>query len=642
MDLLVSTAVIALFALGTAGWGLVLLRVDGGERRPVGPLAAAIGIAAWGALGAPLMLAGAARGIVLDLALGVGIVLALSSMLGETARRRMADALMAARRAPLATAAAWLPVAATFGFLLYTLVPSDYFTERDDLRKYLGHLQRLLQTGTIAGSPVNSTGSETLGLQTFLQAWVASHLSLLHVLAVDNVLGLALLMALPAAHVVGPNGRCLPALAAMLLALAIHPMIINVSAVYSAAIVVCALSLVIARQPRDGFRFRHGAVPGAAYAFLVAVKPIFAVFVGFHAVAVAALLIGRNRRAADGARWIGHALVWALLFIAPWLLVHAGDYIAAFGGGALDLATEGLAYVDEAAQPNPAFSFLATDRLPIGGTPLAYTVIAALLFAAGVRTVARSVRNPAPGNRGIALAAGALALPAAFVVQLALLAPRMSGPEHMLRMLAPELIGVAVAVALLWAEVFPGRRDTAILVAASAVVAALFAPTITERAEYAWRYHTLRTYPHGTEPFLVDYIHSSVGDTRRRQIGQLQALVPAGDSILAWTASPYFLDFSRNPIIDVEVSGTSMPWAGEAFAMKPKYVIWQVRGMVMEQFPYLQHAAAASWSYGYDRRYYRAAAAFGVRLSQLVKRGETIGRLNTDDESWVVVRLPVD
>jgi hypothetical protein len=47
----------------------------------------------------------------------------------------------------------------------------------------------------------------------------------------------------------------------------------------------------------------------------------------------------------------------------------------------------------------------------------------------------------------------------------------------------------------------------------------------------------------------------------RARLEQTQALVPAGEALIAWVNTPFHLDFARNPIVDVEPAGAGNPWA---------------------------------------------------------------------------------
>jgi hypothetical protein len=56
------------------------------------------------------------------------------------------------------------------------------------------------------------------------------------------------------------------------------------------------------------------------------------------------------------------------------------------------------------------------------------------------------------------------------------------------------------------------------------------------------------------------------GNTSLR-IAEVQKKMPAGQPFVAWVSTPFYLDFRRNFIFDVDISGIGSPWAfipGEA------------------------------------------------------------------------------
>lgn len=316
--------------------------------------------------------------------------------------------------------------------------------------------------------------------------------------------------------------------------------------------------------------------------------------------------------------------------------------MAALRGGLPNFAVEGLQLVNGPVAANPGLDLLSTTRAVMGGSFLDFTITTAILLVLAIGAAILCVRRQpqAVNGPGIALAAAGIAVGAGVFLMLPVVSPLLSGPYNTLRFLTPTLIGSTVAILILAGDLIPGRKGGILALGLSAIGTALFWPTMIERVHYAWQYHTIRAFPHATEPLLLDYIHDSVGAARRDQIAKLQAQVPVGEPIIAWVGSPYFLDFRRNPIIDVELAGTATPWAAQALAMNARYVIWQHQGLVMEPFDYLRRAPRASWAYDYDRRMHRAAAAFASRLAGLVQTGALIGSLHDKDESWVVVRLP--
>lgn len=55
-------------------------------------------------------------------------------------------------------------------FAIATRLPQTVFNSHDDFEKYFAYPVRMLETGTLVGSPLSALGSEALGGQTFFTA----------------------------------------------------------------------------------------------------------------------------------------------------------------------------------------------------------------------------------------------------------------------------------------------------------------------------------------------------------------------------------------------------------------------------------------------------------------------------------------
>jgi hypothetical protein len=66
----------------------------------------------------------------------------------------------------------WTAALALMGFTIaFQLAPSLYNTG-DDFQQYFPHAVRMVDTGTLYGSPLNGLGGVTLGAQAFLQGFI--------------------------------------------------------------------------------------------------------------------------------------------------------------------------------------------------------------------------------------------------------------------------------------------------------------------------------------------------------------------------------------------------------------------------------------------------------------------------------------
>lgn len=86
-------------------------------------------------------------------------------------------------------------------------------------------------------------------------------------------------------------------------------------------------------------------------------------------------------------------------------------------------------------------------------------------------------------------------------------------------------------------------------------------------------------YQRGWSPRAIEQMqnlaHNALHEDLGKRISEIQALVPEHEPLLVWIATPFLLDFKRNPIIDVDIGGISTPWA---ITPPVSYIMWQYEG----------------------------------------------------------------
>jgi hypothetical protein len=132
----------------------------------------------------------------------------------------------------LCAAVPGLLIVAIMVFTVKTQLPPKVFNWHDDFEKYFAHPVRMLQTGTLFGSPLNALGSETLGGQTLLHGFILNHFPIQYINGADAVFGLFLCLLLSASSL-GLRPVYLPMfLLSPLVVFFINPQYVNVSALY--------------------------------------------------------------------------------------------------------------------------------------------------------------------------------------------------------------------------------------------------------------------------------------------------------------------------------------------------------------------------------------------------------------------------
>ena len=604
---------IAAYVLPLCGWGWAVRRALRMDRGPW-PLAAVLGLSAVVFLGGILNLARLARPWALAIVAAAGVVFFFASLRGIPFRWAF---LRNGRRAAML-----LFAVAVAGFAAHTELPPRAYNFHDDYQKYFAHPVRMIETGTVYGSPLSAVGSETLGGQAFLQGFLVAALPVREINGFDAVVALFLCLVL--AGELASGSRCWIAVAAMLAVVTIDPQSVNISAIYSAGALVMALAAIVS-DPRA---LGHSALPnpvavGLLCAALIALKTTYVPFALLALIALAAVF---------GWRWGARSVASFALIVLPWIALHAPHYLAGMRAG--QRSSPGLFSGGMVALSG--IHPLSFARLPYGASVASYT----LLFAAigvspllvcwaargGDETILRRVRVLAAiGAAGMAHYA------------LMLLTGPLQSVATAVRYTAPVAIGLAPAAFAIAASHAQNSRSggkaRAGVAALAAISLALFAPSLAERAAQAWTSGSTLAFSWlANNSEYLDYNRQILYGPVRQKVAAMQNLIPTGDTILAWTDVPFYLDYARNPIIDAEPAGLSTAWAQPPEA---RYLIWEYNGYATR--PESDLIEQTRDEAALERRHGAKTLEFLARVRDWTARGQV---LYDDGESRVVRLAP--
>ena len=580
MKVVFALAVFAAAAFMLYGWGWAARRILRAEAALWSATAAA-GMAAVVFIGGLLNLARIAFPWALGCLAAAGIALGVVALLKERPRKFEVSAL------------AWfiVPVAVLI-FTIVTQVPPRAYNFHDDFQKYFGHPVRMLETGTVFGSPLNDIGVDTLGGQAFLDGFAVAFFPIQYINGVGAALALFLCMMLASQF---------KNIVATLSVIFINPQYVNISALYTGSFLMMAVMV------EDG---ASAAITGLLYAALTSLKGTFALFVALH---LAAAVFVR------GAKWTLKAAAFAALFLAPWILVHAPHYVEVFKSVAPEI-------VDHGVRPAESFNMFSTQPLDYGSTPLDYTGLMIAVGSCGLMmaTLKRKVDM---------IAAACFAVIAAYLVLVYISGPRYAGYAQAIRYFTPFAIGVA-PVAFGAASLAFSRsaeyRWIPLVVAAVSVLA--FTPSLRDRAEQAVHSRSVLAFSWlAPDAGYLEYNRQVLyGDVRQR-IAAAQAKIPAGDEVVAWINAPFYLDYARNRVVDVEPGqGLVAPWS--VMPAGARYFMWEYRGYAnLEEADYLEVMAE-----GPDVLRHVAAARLNLtnQLKEIMQHSEKL----YDDGGIVVFR----
>ncbi len=185
---------------------------------------------------------------------------------------------------------------------------------------------------------------------------------------------------------------------------------------------------------------------------------------------------------------------------------------------------------------------------------------------------------------------GAAAAGAMIYVLSLLLIPALIGVQGTVRYYAPFLIGIAPAIfGSMGAQLGAGGWGTRITplgatlpIGLALLAGAPFLGTAYGRAKQAYEAGTILAFPAAaaSKSYYArnqDVLEGGI----RAKMESAQRMIPEGETVIAWVDIPFYLNFSRNVLYDVNIAGLAQSWAVRPAA---HYLLWQHPHGLDEQY----------------------------------------------------------
>lgn len=630
------------------------------------PFTIILGLAGLIFLGGVLNLAGIAYPIVLDAivlaGLGYFVLIFPKAKYCKTLLLRRSQIL--SRANILRFLPSGLLIGIVFFFSAYTLSLPKVFNYHDDLEKYINHPIRMLSTGSLRGGHLNALGSETLGGQAFLHAFVASHWPIGYVNCVDTVFGLTLcLIAVSSAAL----SLRLPAWYIPLVVacpLIINPQIVNISASYTASALMlflfCGTLIELRNRDDSSSPLPHAVCTGLVYSALVVLKTSFLLLPPLHFIV---LLLGYaiyTTRLKDVFSWAIKVVISSIFVLSPWIMLYFSHLHAFF----FDRSHSNFAFqwLDFLRNSAPILDPFSLDPLFWGfGDSLAcYTFAILLTGCCGIILIVFQFPNCRSDK---ALTATAIAAcftpPLLYGLTIYLISPVLTGLDTALRYLCPVIIAAAPSAMILAAtsvsETNPGiytqrlfvKKPILILAFFSLLILGAFSGSFIKRVEQAAAYGSILSFSNLVKnPETIAYNHYVFSMDAKEKVQTAQERVPKHESLATWTSLALHLDYKRNHIFDIEPAGLITPWADFPFGqgidegiayfktLGIDYVLWQYSGYAVRTKEFIFGLAASP---------YKGLRMTGLRTHQFLDFLSTLTQQSEvlyNDGSMVVLKLP--
>jgi hypothetical protein len=508
-------------------------------------------------------------------------------------------------------------------FTVKTQLPPKIFNHHDDFEKYFAHPIRMLQTGTLFGSPLNALGSETLGGQAVLHSIVINHFPIAYINGADAVFGLLLCLLLPAS-IFPKRTVFLPmSLIGSLMVFFINPQYVNISAIYLAAAFMMVSILLFTNLHEDEKEAIINTLPssvlmGLIYAALIALKSIYVIFPVLHMSLFVIFMMVFGGKSLRLARWTIVTAGATVLFLLPWVLLYFPYYRH------MSFAQPPLR-TDFVPEQLPPFFLLSIKPLFYGASYACYTLacIVPMLIIFGVILCRR--KESVMIRAG--LAAGG-AVPIVVYLLLLYFAPAISGYDQSLRYAVPFIIAatpMVLSIIYLWMVHSQSLKIKITFAVFTLILGALilisFSESTISRIRRGYRIGSILSYlsTFSATPKDIQYSEDVIHGDAKSRINMAQEYIPPGQAVVALVSTTFHLDYERNVIYDAERSGIATPWA---YIPDVDYFLWEYRGYAVR--PYNVYHSGARFPAKREQYIAEKCIAFIYSLEQLQKNADEL------------------
>jgi hypothetical protein len=194
-------------------------------------------------------------------------------------------------------------------------------------------------------------------------------------------------------------------------------------------------------------------------------------------------------------------------------------------------------------------------------------------------------------------------------------------------------------ISVLMAPSLPKKMPRAVSVLLPALgtlaIIAVFIPGAADRYRQARQYGSILAFPNVPErPDYTPYIQYSLSDAAHNEVQKFQANVPQGEPMVAWIDTPYWLNYRRNRVFDVDTAGTATPWAHIPPGVE--YYLWQYKGYAVRELVWYAERMRMP---GIGARE-RLIAARSYDLADLMTQMANHTQVVASDGQYVLFKIP--
>ena len=495
-----------------------------------------------------------------------------------------------------------LPISLLIISIISSINPDSY-NYHDDFQKYFVHPIKMLETGSVFGSTLGAIGRETFGGQAFFQSFYISWLGLRAINIFDSVFCLSICTLLIIEQGIKQKTLTFGILVSCLLIL-IHPQYVNISSIYSGILFMLA-SIVLMLEL---FSYRHSLnfslikiIFGISLCFasLISLKTTYGLFSGIFYILIIIFIYVSRSFTKNFIYFIFVTPALSLIFATPWMFFLLQNYI-------FKQSTNNPLILNPETHQSYFTNLFSIDYCcGYGASQIHYTMLAFLgIYLIILSIYALEKQNlKFEKNNKIVLLIGSTTVISGLLIYLfftLFINPVYHSILTATRYSIPFLIGTIPLGLLLLYSLYPSHLRYLKLVLCTLIIifSISFFPQYEKRITQRFECGSQLSFTSfACSEDYINYNKDILDYEKKLMIQKWQENIPKNVPVMAWINAPFFLNFKRNEIIEIDIAGFDNPWT---IFPSAEYMILEHSGYATRTLKYLKHQSKTASLY--DRK----------------------------------------
>lgn len=521
---------------------------------------------------------------------------------------------------------------------IFLSISPETYNYHDDFQKYFLHPIKMLETGSVFGSTLAAIGSETFGAQAFFQSFYISWLGINAINIFDSIFCLSLSSLLILEWSYKKKILFFGVLISSLVIL-IHEQYVNVSSIYSGVLFIVSsiiFSLELFKDQSGLKELNMKVVFGISLCFasIFVLKPTYGIFSLVYFTIFIFFLVIISKFNKDLIKLIFLTPFLSILISFPWIIFTLKNLINSRNLYHKNFDLNFILF--ESYLPN----LISTKKLFYGATQLHYSllILTSILFI--FLTIYLSFKKKINFNeyKKVTFVTGVVSLISCFVIYLIFMI--LAGLNYIplsnsIRYSIPFIVALTpIGILVLYTLIPYSLKYTRIVLFISIISFLIaFIPQYIANISQIFNCGSKLSFKSfACSENYINYNKKVLSKNRKLLVRKWQKKIPEGEPLMAWINAPFYLDFNRNEIFEIDIVGLDNPWA---IFPSAEYIILEYNSFATRSIKALSYTAKNETYY--DRKDAVNTLNIIKKINKMLSSGKV--EILKKDESVIIFKI---